>query len=180
MPRYALLLRGVNVGGHGKLPMVELRALLDGLGHTDVATYLQSGNAVVSSPEPDPDKVRGQVEQALADQRGLATTVMVRTADQIAAVIDGNPYPQAALDTPKLLHAAFLAEQPAPAAAQALVAQVYEPDECLLGAGTLYLKFAKNVHGSRMATDSGKRLAVPVTARNWNTVLALHRLLRDG
>lgn len=178
MPRYALLLRGVNVGGHGKLPMAELRALLEGLGQTDVVTYLQSGNAVVTTPLRTAARLAAQVQRALADQRGLATSVLVRTEQEIGAVIAGNPYPRAAADNPKLLHAVFLADQPTPAAVAALTAQVYDPDECRLGPSVLYLKFAKNVHESRMATDAGKRLGVPLTARNWSTVLALQKLLR--
>lgn len=177
MPRYALLLRGVNVGRSGRLPMPDLRRLLEDLGHTDVATYLQSGNAVVTSPLRSRTKIAEQVQRALVDQRGLSTAVLVRTADQLAQMIDNNPYPHAARDTPKLLHAAFLGAEPAPSAVHALAAQSYEPDECSLRPGVLYLSFAKNVHESRMATDAGKRLAVPATARNWNTVLALRQLL---
>lgn len=73
--RYAALLRGINVSGHKKVPMAELRTLLTELGHADVRTYLQSGNAVFSSASGDEDALTAQLEQAIEERFGFAVRV---------------------------------------------------------------------------------------------------------
>ena len=178
MPRYALLLRGINVGGHGKLPMAELKVLLADQGCTDIATYLQSGNAVVTSPLRSPATLAAQVADALAATRDKPIAVLARTAAQIDRVVEANPYAEQAASNPKMLHVAFLAGTPTAAAAQAIAHQDYAPDECTLAGDTLYLHFAKSSYDSKMASDAPKRAKVGATARNWNTVLAVQKMLR--
>lgn len=114
MPTHVLLLRGVNVGGARKLPMVLLRSILEELGHTEVATYIQSGNAVFT---PDAGGVRGararpglralavQVEDALELAVGFRPVVVVVEAAGLRAVVERNPFPEVA--EPKQLHAGF-------------------------------------------------------------------------
>src|SRR5882672_4085362 len=93
--RYAALLRGINVGGNKKIAMADLRLLLSGLGHGEVSTLLQSGNAVFTAPPSDAARLAAQIEAALADQLGLTSSVLLRTHQQLAAVVDGNPFPSA-------------------------------------------------------------------------------------
>lgn len=178
MPRYALLLRGINVGGHGKLPMAELKAVLAELGCTEVATYLQSGNAAVTSPVRSAGKLAAEIADALAATRDRPIAVLARTSAQIDTVVSANPYPDRAADNPKMLHVAFLDGTPTRAAAQAIADQDYAPDDCTLDGDTLYLCFAKSSYDSTMATDALKRAKVTATSRNWNTVLAVQKMLR--
>src|SRR5688572_24083746 len=95
MARYIALLRGINVGGNKKVPMAQLRELMEGLGYTDVATLLQSGNAVFTSKEKNPARVATQLEAAIAREFGFEVAVVIRTRDELAAVIQANPLPGA-------------------------------------------------------------------------------------
>src|SRR5256885_10298872 len=106
MTRYIALLRGINVGGRNKVPMAGLRATCESVGCTEVATYIQSGNVVLTSPL-DPAKLRAALEAAITEQLGVAPVVVIRDHGQLAAVLAGNPFPDA---DPGHLHVAFLSD----------------------------------------------------------------------
>jgi uncharacterized protein (DUF1697 family) len=176
--RYALLLRGVNVGGHRKLSMSDLRAVLSSLGHADVSTYLQSGNAVLTAPRTTSAKVAQQVQDALAAELGVHTRVLARTHPELLAVIAANPFPAAAAEKPAWLHVAFLSAAPAAKAGAALDAAALAPDEFALGDRAVYLNFVTSPGRSRLAEIVTKAVLkgtpdAVATARNWNTVLKL-------
>ncbi len=178
MTRYALLLRGVNVGGHRKLAMPALKDVLTGLGHTDVGTYLQSGNAVVTAKKTTAADIAAAVEAALAAELGVTTRVLVRTHPELAALVHANPFPEAAAEKPAWLHVAFLAAVPDAKAAAALDAAALAPDEFALGDHAIYLRYVNSPGRSKLATVVGKAVLAgaqdpTATARNWNTVLAL-------
>ncbi len=88
--RYAALLRGINVGGHNKVPMAELRALLTELGYIDLATHLQSGNAIFSSQAPAA-ALELDIAKAVAARFGVSCAVMVRAGAELAAAVSGEP-----------------------------------------------------------------------------------------
>ena len=111
MPRYVALLRGINVGRNKRVAMADLRRLLDGLGYTGVRTLLQSGNAVFTTPAGKSEKLARQIEQAIEDELGLDVKCLVRTGEDMRAVVDGNPLGDMATDGAKLL-ALFLSEAP--------------------------------------------------------------------
>nr|WP_168801766.1 DUF1697 domain-containing protein [Glycomyces buryatensis] len=98
----AALLRGVNVGGHRKLPMSEFRDLLGGLGFGAVATYIQSGNAVFDAPGR-PGEVAAAIGEAVAERFGFTVPVMVRTAAEIEALLDADPFAGRGLDESKVI-----------------------------------------------------------------------------
>ena len=170
MSRCVVLVRGVNVGGHNRLPMAEFRGLLEMLGGHDVASYLQSGNAVLSW-KGGASALQRQVAQALQDELGLSVAVMVRTAAQIDAVVRQNPF--SATD-PKHFHVGFVAADPDPERVAAVDPTALLPDRFAVGPGVVYLAYADV---SQKSLLSRLRLGVDMTARNWRTVLALHELL---
>jgi uncharacterized protein (DUF1697 family) len=172
MPKYAVLLRGVNVGRHAQLPMADLRRVLESLGHTAVSTYLRSGNAVITSPDRDPRRLARAIRTALADEASLDVAVMLRTGAELADIIKANPFPDA-LDAPAKLHVAFLSDQPDPTALAKLDPARYAPDEFRLGERVLYIWFPNGAGRSKLNAGALGRLGVDATARNWNTVLAL-------
>lgn len=157
--RCAVLLRGVNVGRGNRLAMADLRAVLSGLGCTDVVTYLQSGQAVVTA-EP----------AGLADlvARALNLPVQVRTGPELARVVAGNVFPERAA-TPKQLHDAFLTTDPGELREQ------HDADELAAGPGCLYLSFAGSSHNSPLVPRL-RAWGTGLTARNWTTVLRLAEL----
>jgi uncharacterized protein (DUF1697 family) len=94
MTAYAALLRAINVGGTGKLEMTELRALCEGCGFTQVATFIQSGNVVFQTRRSEAS-VQKLLEQTLAEKMGKPVGVLVRTAEELSGVLANNPFPDA-------------------------------------------------------------------------------------
>ncbi|MEV0786425.1 DUF1697 domain-containing protein [Streptomyces sp. NPDC050423] len=175
MTMYAALLRGINVSGHRKVPMAELRTLFTGLGHGDVRTHLQSGNAVFSSESDDENALAAGLERAIAEQFGFDVPCLVRDGGYLAAVAAACPFPAAELEA-KQLHVTYF-DRPVDAARFApLDAAAFLPEEFRLGDRTLYLYAPDGLGRSRL----GAALARPSlnkgltgTSRNWNTVTRL-------
>ena len=173
MTRCAVLVRGVNVGGHNRLPMPVLREVLAGLGATDVTTYVQSGNAVVTA---DADGLGPGVERGLRERLGLDVRVLVRTRAELAAVVEANPFPEREA-TPKQLHVHFLDRQLSDEEAERVRGR-HGDDEIAVGARVLYLSYAEGSY--RSPTEKVLRgLEVVLTARNWSTVTKLLELCDD-
>src|SRR5579862_2902066 len=110
MPTHVALLRGINVGGHNKVPMAELRELVAGLGHDDVATYIQSGNVVFSAAGKDSPALASALEKAIAARFGFTIRVVVLSRAELAKVAADNPY--TAETNPRLVHVVFLTAKP--------------------------------------------------------------------
>ncbi|WFB10110.1 DUF1697 domain-containing protein [Streptomyces sp. LX-29] len=174
MTRQIALLRGINVGGNKKFPMARQRELMQALGYRDVTVYLQSGNVVFADPGTPPERTARAIEDRIAADMGFPVPVMVRTRDELAAVVTANPYPAAAAE-PKTLHVVFLSDVPADTAPlDALDRAAYAPDEFRLIGRELYLHCPNGLGRSKLAEKIlGMRLGVTVTARNWNTVTRL-------
>jgi uncharacterized protein (DUF1697 family) len=108
MTAYVALLRAVNVGGTGKLPMSKLKSMCIDLGFTRVETYIASGNVVFAS-KASAAKVKSDLEACLLDHTGKRVGVLVRTAGEMQGVLAGNPFPKA---VPNYTYAIFLDEAP--------------------------------------------------------------------
>src|SRR5438270_11599154 len=105
--RYVALLRGVNVGGSSKLSMTDLRELLASLGHADVKTHLQRGNALFTSERNEPSELAQEMEDGLTRDLGLETKVLIRTSEEMAAMVEGNPFTSADA-SPTRIHFRFI------------------------------------------------------------------------
>ncbi|CAL8974044.1 hypothetical protein CELL_01684 [Cellulomonas sp. T2.31MG-18] len=175
---YAALLRGINVGGSKKLPMAQLRALLAALGHGDVRTYLQSGNAFFTSDHDDEAALAGQLRQAIAARFGFDVEVLVRDHDYLTAVVEACPFPAASLRG-KQLHVTYLSERVDESRLASLDRAAFLPEEFRLGDRALYLYapdgLGRSPFGEALAR-SGPSKGVVATSRNWNTVLKLVEL----
>lgn len=176
---YGVLLRGVNVGGNRRVAMTDLRRVLESLGHTDVATYLQSGNAIVTTDQSNPASLERQIEKALLTDLGVDTNVLVRTHDELTQVIGANPFPGAVAE-PKFLHVVFLAAEPTAEAKEKIDPGAYAPDELRFGNRAIYVRYANGQGRSKLTPSVWERLKVAATARNWNTVLELARRTGAG
>ncbi len=174
MPVWAVLLRGINVGGHNKVPMAELRAALTGAGFDDVTTYIASGNVVLRSEECRPE----QVSAVIADRFGLDIAVVVRSGDQIRAAIAANPFPELAERDPKLVHCLFTTSPVADDTLADFDNERYAPDEVAVGAGEYFVSYPNGSARSKLTYAVLDRVAGgPTTARNWNTVLKLETMI---
>lgn len=171
---YIALLRGINVGGK-VLKMADLKDAVAPLGLDDVRTYLQSGNMVFRTTEAEERAVATRISEAIRAHRAIDVTVMVRNAEQWRRVVSGNPYPQA-VERPKTVHAFILDRMPETSRLDALKEKEAGREEWRIVGDTLYLHtpdgFGKSVLGQLVE----RILKVPMTARNWNTVLALREM----
>jgi uncharacterized protein (DUF1697 family) len=173
---YVALLRGINVGGHRKVPMAELRTVLAGLGHGSVRTYLQSGNAVFTAPSAAPQEHARRLREALAAHVGFSVDTLVLSAAQLRATAGRCPFPAERLDPAKLA-VAFLDRPPAGHPAAVADPADWAPDELRLGEREMFAYFPDGMGRSKL----GERLSAPwpgavVTVRNWRSVVKLLEL----
>lgn len=172
--RAIVLLRGVNVGSNRKLPMKELREILEGLGLEDVETYIQSGNAVARVAAGASPALAEDVAGAIEERRGFRPRVLVLGADRLLEAIEANPFPGADAE-PTSLHLFFLAEPPRNPDLDALAEVATASERFRLDRDVFYLHAPEGFGRSKLAASAEKLLGVPATARNWRTV----RKLRD-
>ncbi|MET3768213.1 uncharacterized protein (DUF1697 family) [Marisediminicola sp. UYEF4] len=170
MTVYVALLRAVNVGGTGTLPMARLAQLCTGLGLGNVRTFIQSGNVVFSSPW-SADAARTALEMALTDELGTPAQVIIRTAAELERVVLANPFPDA--EGAKV--GVALAHEPVPAS---IVDGIPTPggEQVVAGERELYLHYPDGMGRSKLTLP--KSLG-PVTVRNMNTMTKLVALTRD-
>lgn len=181
MPTHVALLRGINVGGHNRVAMADLRELVIGLGHSDVATYIQSGNVVFTSDGIEPTILAADLERAIADNLGVGPRVVVLTCTELAQVVSDNPFPDET--NPQCLHAVFRGEElgaddvAVVAAAQQRARAKGSRDEAQVVGRTLFLRTPDGLGRSELAgqlTRAGSRQTASTgTARNWATVRKL-------
>lgn len=166
---WIVLFRGV--GGKTQLPTAPLRTKLTEAGFESVATYINSGNAVLASPLP-----RAEIHSTIADicarEFGFEKDVHLVSIDEWRALIDANPFPEA-LATPKFLHGAVLAAEPDPADVAALRAVATGGDRIAVVGQIAYLHTPNGFGTSKLAERFDKGIGVANTARNWNTVVRL-------
>jgi uncharacterized protein (DUF1697 family) len=181
--RFIALLRGINVSGHNPLAMADLRGLLETLPAGDVATYLQSGNAVFSTEAADPEALAGAIAGRIRSETGMEVTVLVRTAEDWARVAGSNPFlaghPEG--DVSRRLLVTFLSQAPDDDRVAALTsaADAYAPDTFRVMGREVYLS-CPNGYGRTKLNNSffEKKVATPATTRNWRTVTALAEMTR--
>lgn len=167
MPRYAVLLRGINVGTAKRVAMADLRALLADAGYTEVRTHLNSGNVLLTGPSAPVS----HLEQAITKGTGLDVRCIVLTATELRAVVDGHPLADVATNGSRMF-AHVLGAEPDPV--QLDHALELDPDNARPGPRVIYQWCPEGVLKAPPVTA---KLGVPVTARNWNTITKLDQLI---
>lgn len=163
MPTFIALLRAVNVGGTGKLPMAELKSMCESAGFTGVRTYIASGNVVFQSRGSEA-KVKSALEELLFQYAGKPVQVCVRTGPELAAVLAANPFPQAA---PNRTVAIFLDAAPPADTLDKITGR--KDEEVELGTREIYVHYGDGMAQSKLKI----RAASEGTARNINTIAKL-------
>ncbi|GAA2389226.1 hypothetical protein Cme02nite_71070 [Catellatospora methionotrophica] len=178
MKRYAGLLRGINVGGHKKISMADLRKLVEGLGHEDVKTLLQSGNVVFGSDSPDQQALATQLEKAIEAELGMSVGCLVRDGADLARIIAANPLGDVA-DNPSRHFVVFLSGEADPAKLAEVEALAKPGERLAAGEREVHMWLPDGAADTKLThLLFQKRLGVTVaTARNWNTVTKLTTLL---
>jgi uncharacterized protein (DUF1697 family) len=170
MPTYVALLRGVNVGGRHRIPMVDLRRRFEVLGCDEVRTHIQSGNVIfdrMSAPDGD------AIERDLAETFGFSVPVVLRTAVEMGRVVEHDPF--AGLDRSKV-HVGFLGSPPESGAVAACDPEAFTPERFAFRGTTLYLYLPGGMAATKLPTYLERHVNVPMTIRNWRTTEALARL----
>ena len=176
MPRYVALLRSVNVAGHGRLAMDELRASFDALGFSGVTTYIQTGNVLFSAESKSEAGIATAIEQRLAEDFGDSPAVLIRTVADLQRVGSASPYAKAGAD-PARHHVTFLATRPSKAALDAFALPPSGRDELVVDGKEVYVHTPDGYAQTKYTgTFLERRLGVVSTTRNWNTVTKLCRL----
>ncbi|MFC8429024.1 DUF1697 domain-containing protein [Streptomyces sp. NPDC057253] len=172
---YAALLRGINVGGSRKVPMADLRTLMEGLGHVGVRSHLQSGQAVFTADHGDEESLAAELAGAIEERFGFAVDVIVRDHTYLRAVAENCPFPAAELEA-KQLHVTYFSAPVDEDRYAEIDRAAYLPEEFRLGDRALYLYVPDGLGRSKLAEHLSKpRLnkGVIATSRNWNTVVKL-------
>ena len=163
MTKYVALLRAVNVGGTGKVPMAKLKVMCREAGFTRVQTYIASGNVVFES-KASSTRAKSNLERRLRDYAGKPVGVVVRTASEMQAILRANPFPKAA---PNHTYAIFLDEPPPRDALKHATGA--EDEQLQLGVREIYVHYGGGMGRSKLKIPAAKS----GTARNMNTVAKL-------
>jgi uncharacterized protein (DUF1697 family) len=176
MGTHVALLRGVNVGGR-KLAMADLREIITTLGHADVSTYIQSGNALFSTGRPDTAELAREIEKGIADRLGMDVGVIVLSRADLGAMIAANPY--ADEPDPKRVHGVVLNTEPgSDLLARITALPVTGGDSWHYDGRIIYLHTPGGFGRSDLAAKLLRQLSSPrsgliATARNWSTMNTL-------
>lgn len=169
MNTWIALLRGVNVLGHGKLPMAELVEVLERMGLADVRTYIQSGNVVFRSRGKTAAPLCKKIGKAILESHGFEPRVLVLPVDAVRDAVARNPFPTADAK-PKSVHLFFLAKPATDARLDRIDAVRAGREEYALTDSVFYLHTPDGFGPSKLAANAERLLGVPATARNWRTV----------
>jgi uncharacterized protein (DUF1697 family) len=179
MPTFIALLRGINVGKAKRVPMAELRSLVGGLGHTGVATLLNSGNVVFNATKGTPTRHAGEIAAAISARLNVDVPVIVKSAKELAAIVAENPLSANAADHSRLL-VAFTQDAKALSSLEAISSLVVPPERFEVGTNAAYLHCVTGILESSAGKALLGRPGRSATTRNWTTVLKLQALASEA
>jgi uncharacterized protein (DUF1697 family) len=177
MTVHIALLRAVNLAGHGKVAMSDLRDLFAALGFAGVRTLLQSGNVVFRGGTREGGALERFLETETEKRLGLKTDFLVRTAKEWETIVAKNPFPDEAKKDPSHLVVMFLKDAPDKKSVAALQAAITGPEVVRAEGRQAYITYPAGIGRSRLTNGLiEKKLSTRSTGRNWNTVLKLREL----
>lgn len=183
MAIYIALLRGINVGGHNKIKMAELKNMFHSMGVDRVQTYIQSGNVLFESAE-DADALRERIEHEIEKVFSISVTVIIRTSEELKQIIENCPFSEEMLlevqasTQVETFYVSMLLDSPSQERIEQLKAFASEIDEYHVQGREIYLLLREGVRNSKLANQLSK-LNVPSTVRNWKTMNKLRDLVKS-
>jgi uncharacterized protein (DUF1697 family) len=178
--RYVALLRGINVGGRNKVPMADLREAVEQVGHTDVSTYIQSGNVLFTSSRPRA-QIESELEEKLERRFGFPVVVVVRSRAQLRAIVQQAPKGFGKQADTYHSDVIFLRSPLTPAKAMRVVKLRDEVDRAWTGRGVLYFaRLSARRTQSKMSSIVGTPEYALMTIRSWQTTTKVLALLDDA
>lgn len=168
------LLRGVNMAGHNKIKMDELRRVCGTVKLRDAQTYVQSGNIVFRTDERDLERLTKKIQSAIERKFGISPRLVLRTAAELRDVVARNPFAKKRGVEPNKLAVIFLASEPTAEARAAALKIQAEPEEWHLHAREAFIYFPNGMARPKLSWPTiERRLKTTGTGRNWNTVTKL-------
>ena len=177
MPAVISMLRGVNLGPHRRIKMDALRDLYISLGLEDPRTYVQSGNVVFKTDEPDLVSLAKRIESGIERRFGFSSDVIVRTSSEMRDAITRNPFSARRDIDPSRLLVTFLAADPGQEARDKVLSIKTDPEELHIHGREVYIYFPNGMARPKISwVMIEKLLKVSGTGRNWNSVTKLLEL----
>ena len=177
LPKHVALLRGINVGGKNMLPKADLIKVFTDAGCTDVSTYIQSGNVIFRASPTVLKRLADSAAKLIAERHKIDTSVVIRTADQLAAAIRDNPFLEAG-HPEETLHLVFLKDVPSAAAVRACEPLPGSQEEFIIFGESIYLH-TPNGMGRTKLPNFDRKLTTIGTARNWRTVKTRFEMVNE-
>ena len=180
MKTFISMLRGINVSGHKRISMAELKRLYESLGFVNVRTYVQSGNVVFDSAKSDQSKLTALIEAQIKRSWGYAVSVFIRDPHDFQRLLGSNPFLKGRNEDPAKLHVTFLQHSPLKSALSSLEAPQAGPDEFVVKNQEIFLFCPEGYGRTKLSNNFFERkLDMPATTRNWNTIRALNQLAKE-
>ena len=181
MKTYISMLRGINVSGQKKILMVDLKALYEKIGFKEVVTYIQSGNVVFQASKSLTEvEIISMIQTAITEKYQFEVPVMIRLADEIAAIIENNPFLKQKDTDIERIYVAFLSEKPSEVYLEKVHTFDFSPDQFVIVDKTIYLYYPVTGYGNSKMTNNffESKLKVKATTRNWKTTKKLLELAK--
>lgn len=182
--KYISILRGINVGGHNKIMMADLKCLYKKLGFGNIVTYIQSGNVIFDCLDDNhaPKQIIQSIEKAILNQYGFSISVILRTYEQLNNAQLNNPFGEfdLAIDGSKYF-LTLLSEEPSTQNCELLMYKVKDlPEQIQLDGTHIYTCYPNGAGRSKLTNNlMENKLKVNATSRNWKTVIKLLDLSKD-
>ena len=179
--RYISILRGINVGGHKKIKMAELKAIYLTLGFSDIITYIQSGNIIFTDTSSNIQTLINNIEDTILTHYGFEVPVLIRTTNEWDSIVKHYPFEVNALENLTTISVTLLEATPTQSAISTLQSYVKAPDLLTVHESNVYL-YTPNGYGKTKLSNNfiEKKLALKATTRNWKSILKLHELSKNS
>jgi len=179
MQTYIALLRGINVSGHKKIKMADLRTHIEELDFQDVQTYIQTGNVIFRSKKAPSNKLEILIKNKIIEKYGFDVPVIVITPAAIKSASNNNPFEKDSTKDPKKFGVIFLQEQPLQENIEKLKEYDYSPEEYVLDDKIIYFYAANGAGNAKMTNNFFEnKLKVKATSRNWKTTNKLLEMVK--
>jgi len=180
MPKYIALLRGINVGGHKKIIMTDLKIIFKKLGFSEVTSYIQSGNVIFQSNEVDSLNLEHQIESAIEKAYGFLVPVIVLTITNLEKIVRDNPFKPFDGDDISKIYYVFLKDVPQRKAVELFNESKFQNERYFIHRNYIYLKCFAGMGKAKLNTNLfEQKLNVKATARNHKTTLKLLELSKS-
>lgn len=176
MIKYIALLRGINVGGHKKILMADLKQLLKKYGFKNITTYIQSGNIIFETAITNKQEIIALIENAIQQKYGFEVPVILKTVEEYKQAVANNPFYKNNEDI-NTLHLTFLSTLPSNEDKKLTNSYNFAPDKFIILNDYIYLYIAGKYHETKLSNKFFEtKLKLQTTTRNWKTVLKLLEL----